>query len=338
MGSSAVLTLQRQPPGIRPKPAWIQTYDRPRIAGILLESLPNGLPVWQAALASIAPPSHYNPIEVDGEQCQDICSLGYVDPCAAIYAEVCESDFSEWTSIFVSIGTGKSKRSFAKRINTKNLGDYASPGDASNVLHAAIPRFPYGEPHHYYRFAHSESRDDWLARGIHKSKVLRARIEERLSRSDQDTFEVPRGSDSKKHPIRPRAAESVRKISSMDASIKDSLRESAKGNNTMKSMTKHMEAYLLRDDVQTSIAECAQALVERRRYRAKREPDRWRRDCFGLRFHCLYESCIGDDVEYADRDSMREHLLQRHREMLTQSQESSDEALMKCTVNVPLVL
>ena len=245
---------------------------------MLLESLPNELPVWQAALASIAPPSHFDPIEVDGEQCQDICTLGYIDPCAAIYREVCWGPYYVGEPVTVSIGPGKSKCSFAKRSNTKNLEDYASPGDSSKVLYAAMPPSPYGKPYHYYRFEHSESWDDWLAGGIDKSKGLRAWIEKKLSRSDQDTFEVPRGSDSRKQPIKPRAAEYTRKILSTDASIKDSLRESVKGNNTFKSMTKHTEAYLLRDDVQNSIAKCAQALVKRRRNRAKQEPDRWRRE------------------------------------------------------------
>lgn len=78
----------------------------------------------------------------------------------------------------------------------------------------------------------------------------------------------------------------------------------AGGQETLKYMTKLAEAYLLRDDVQVRIFECAQTLVKRR--------SQWVRRDWGVRYQCVYGDCLEDDIELADLDTMSLHLLFNH--------------------------
>lgn len=306
----AVLVLECQPSVGPATPCWIRSYDSLRMAGMSFKSISNRLPVWQVALASIASPSHIHPVKIDGAQYQDISPMWYIDTCAAIYAEIYKADgdvhYPLAMPIAISISPEDYEGPSAKRSKIeypKNLplAEYAFNSRAAR----------YKVPHVHYRFKTSDSACDRSRKSISKIKALRSRVERKLSTSNKYISEVLRGYDSRKQS-KISNDEPNNMSSCADTSTPDSFREFGTGHGTLQSIAKHTEAYLLRYDVQARIAETARALVKSRRYRAQDYPAQWERECYGLRYECVYGDCVADDAEYADRDTMRSHLLQRH--------------------------
>lgn len=304
--SRAVLVLECQRSAGPPAPCWIQSYSSPHMAGIGLRKIPNNLPVWQVALASIKSPSHSHHVEIDGVQDQDVNSVGCIDLYAAIYAEVCEGDDYVRSPVAVSIGPDESKCSYAY------FGNHLWE-DASSI-HAAIPQDLHEELHRHYRFDISHPVHGRSSRTIGKTKAFKQSLQRKLPRTIKYIPAALRGSNSREQ-VEISNDESSRIASSTDVSTKDELRESAKGHETLSYITTFTEAYLLRDDVQTRIFECAQTLVERRRHRVQIDPIRWKRQCYGLRYQCVHGNCVGNNVEYGDRDTLTYHVLHRHRRL-----------------------
>ena len=324
----AVLVLECEPSVGPPTPFWIQSYKSLYMSRVGFSKLPNSLPAWQVALASVVSPSHSHPVEIDGAQYQDVNSLGHIDLCAAIYADISEERYME-NSIAVSIGPENSERSNAKRSKTKYFENHTLAGYASN-LHAGMSQSLHEEPYRYYGFKISKTVDDRSYRSLNKVKTFRPRLARKLSTSNKYLAKVLRGSKSR-DKIETSTEESNKTASSTILSPTDDLGEFAMGHETLKYITELTEAYLLRDDVQASISECAQTLVERRRHREQLDPTRWDRECYGLRYKCVYGNCMEDDVEYADQDTLRYHLEQRH-PLLPLSEDEFTSILNRCMV------
>ena len=306
----AVLVLEWQPSVGPPTPSWIQSYNSPPMAGIGFRKIRNSLPVWQVALASIVSPSHRHPVEVDGTQYQDVSSVGYIDLCAAIYADVCEDPGCEQKPIAVSIGSKNPERSNAKGSNAKYCETHVLAGFALD-LHVAMSQWLYEDPHRYYRFKISKNVHHRSSRSIRKIKALRPRIERRISTSNKYISNLLRTSSSRK-PMATSTDESNRVASSIYTLTKDDLGGSAIGDRNLRSITKFTEAYLLRDDVQRRMSECAQTLVERRRYCARLDPAQSERKGYRVCYRCVFGDCVEDDVAYEDPDTLSLHLQQRH--------------------------
>ena len=298
----AVLVLEWQPSIGPPKPSWIQSYNSPHMAGIGFRKIRNSLPAWQVALASIVSPSHLHPVEIDGTQYQDVSSVGYIDLCAAIYADVCEDPGCEQKPIAVSIGY--------KGSNTKYCETHVLAGFALD-LHVAMSKWLYEDPHRYYRFKISKNVHHRSSRSIRKIKALRPRIERRISTSNKYIANLLRRSTSRE-PMATSTDESNRVASSTYTLIKDDLGGSAIGDRNLRSITKFTEAYLLRDDVQRRMSECAQTLVERRRYCARLDPAQSERKGYRVCYRCVFGDCVEDDVAYEDPDTLSLHLQQKH--------------------------
>ena len=264
----AVLVLGCQQSVGPPTPHWISSYsyNSPHMFSIGFKKISNRLPVWQVALASIVSSSHIHPTEIDGTQNQDVNSVGYVDLCAAIYAEICEEyGFVPRNSITVSIGPESSERSNAKESSTEYVKTHPLAGYASS-LHVNMSRL-YKEPHRYYRFETSENVHEKSSRSIGKIKAFIPRIVRKLSASNKYL-------SSSREPIATSTDKSNIMASSTYNLTNGNLGESAIGYENLESINKITEAYLLRDDVQTRISECAQTLVERRRHREQLDPTR----------------------------------------------------------------
>ena len=267
----AVLVLGCQRSVGPPTPHWIlsYSYNSPHMFNIGFKKISNRLPVWQVALASIVSPSHIHPTKIDGTQNQDVNSVGYIDLCAAIYAEICEEyGFVPHNSITVSIGPESSERSNAKESSTEYVKNQPFAGYASG-LHVNMSRM-YKEPHHYCRFETSENVDEKSSRSIGKIKAFIPRIVRTLSASNKNL-------SSSREPMATSTDKSNIMASSTYKLTNGNLGEFAMGHKTLGYITKISKAYLSRDDVQTRISECAQALVERRRHRE--QLDRWVREC-----------------------------------------------------------
>ena len=303
----AVLLLECQPDVGPPTPSWIQSYNSLHIAGVGFKKIRNSLPAWQVALASIVSPSHFHPVEIDGAQYQDVSSVGYIDLCAAVYAEICEDTGCWGKPVAISIGSENSERSNTKRSRTRDKENPAWIACASDRHRQSVSRLLYEDLHRYYRFEIPKNVHDGSSRGIGRTKALRQRIERKLLTSIRYIPDVLRGSDSREE-IETSNDESNRKASSTDTFFEGS----TSGSQTLESMNKLTEAYLLRDDVQTSIAECAQTLVEHRRQREQLDPVRWRREYWRVRYQCKFGECEKFEVAYDDPDALSLHLLQRH--------------------------
>ena len=322
----AVLVLECQPSVGPPTPSWIQSYNSPHMAGAGFSKLSNSLPAWQVALASVVSPRHSHPVDIDGAQYQDVNSLGHIDLCAAIYADVSEGS-SMRNSIAVSIGPENPERSNAKRSKSKYFENHTLARYASN-LHVDMSQCDNEEPYRYYGFKISKTVDDHSDRSLRKVKAFRPRIARKLSTSNKYLAKVLRGSKSREQ-IETSTEESNKTASSTMLSPMDDLGEFAIGHETLNYISELTEACLLRDDVQASISECAQTLVERRRYREQLDPTRWNRECYGIRYQCVFGDCMEDDVEYADQDTLRDHLEQSH-PFLPLSEEHFISILNRC--------
>ena len=301
----AVLVLECQSSVGSPAPSWIQSYKSPHTAGIRLKKISNSLPVWQVAFASITSPIHSHHVEIEGAQYQDVNSVGCIDLYAAIYAEVCEGGGYVGDPVAVSIGPDESKCSYAYFDNHIWAG-YAS------IVHAAIPN---EELHRRYIFKISQIVHSRSSRSIGKIKALRQSIERKLPTTIKHIPAALRGSDFREQ-VEISNDESSRTASSTDIPTRDNLGELAMGHKNLSYITKFTKAYLSRADVQARISECAKTLVERRRCRQQLDPGWWDRECYGLRYQCVHGDCAGNDVEYADRFTLIDHLSLRHPDSL----------------------
>ena len=303
--SRAVLVLKYQRSVRILRPYWIQSYRSPHKAGIGLKKISNSYKVWQVALASIMSPSHSRHVDIDGVQKQDNAQ-GCIDLYAAIYAEVCEGEGNVRNPVAVSIGPDETKCTYEYFQNHLWAG-YAS------YIHANLRHFSIDELRRYYRFRVSQIVHGRSRKSAGKIKGLRASIERKLPTTYISA--ALRGSNSEKQ-VEISNDESSITASSTDISTKDELEGSASEYETLNHITTSTEAYLLRDDIQTRIFECAQTLVERRRHRAQVDPARWKRQCYGLRYQCVHGECVGNNVKYVDRDTLTCHVLHRHRRQL----------------------
>ena len=71
-------------------------------------------------------------------------------------------------------------------------------------------------------------------------------------------------------------------------------------NKTIETITEHTNAYLEKGEVRTWIEECAKLLVEGRRQRARIDPQRWEKACFGAWYQCRIHECPRGEKEYEE--------------------------------------
>ena len=108
-------------------------------------------------------------------------------------------------------------------------------------------------------------------------------------------------------------------------------------NETLDAMRAHTREYLSKDETRQTIEECARLLVDGRRGRAKKDPQRWEKACFGAWYQCIISECPRGEKEYETRRELRKHLLDKHRESFTRDQEGRaklDQALDSCKIIV----
>ena len=108
-------------------------------------------------------------------------------------------------------------------------------------------------------------------------------------------------------------------------------------NQTLESIRKYTEVYLSDPNTKKMIEGCAKLLVEGRRGRAKSDPPRWERACFGTWYQCRITECPRGEKEYEKRWQLRKHLLDKHRTEFTKGVEGKsklDEALDSCKIVV----
>lgn len=108
-------------------------------------------------------------------------------------------------------------------------------------------------------------------------------------------------------------------------------------NRTLESIRKSTEDYLLRPETIRDIERCAKLLVDGRRGRAKSDPQRWERACFGTWYQCRIPGCPRGEKEYEKRWQLQKHLLDKHKAEFTRAPEGKrnlDRALDSCKIVV----
>ena len=90
-------------------------------------------------------------------------------------------------------------------------------------------------------------------------------------------------------------------------------------NKTIETMSKHTEDYLKDPEIIEGLNICANHLVEGRRRRVKTDRERWERACYGTWYQCTQDQCPRGEKEYQSRDSLRAHLLDKHRNNFSKS-------------------
>ena len=106
-------------------------------------------------------------------------------------------------------------------------------------------------------------------------------------------------------------------------------------NLTLESIRQSTKDYLSDPETVKLIERCAKILVEGRRDRAKSDPQRWERACFGTWYQCRIPECPRGEKEYEKRSQLRKHLLDKHKTQFTNGVEGKrklDEALDACKI------
>ena len=108
-------------------------------------------------------------------------------------------------------------------------------------------------------------------------------------------------------------------------------------NQTLKSIRNYTEDYLAHPNTINMIEKCAKLLVEGRRGRAKSDPQRWEKVCFGTWYQCRISGCPRGEKEYERRWQLRKHLLDKHKNDFTRGVEGKsklEDALDSCKIVV----
>ena len=103
-------------------------------------------------------------------------------------------------------------------------------------------------------------------------------------------------------------------------------------NLTLESIREHIERYLSRPETIKSIERCAKILVDGRRDRAKIDPGRWEKACFGTWYQCRISECPRGEKEYEQREQLLRYLQDKHKSQFPSIDglQKLEEALDSC--------
>ena len=316
------------------------------------------IPIWQVARATSAAPTYFKPMEIDGLSYID-GGFGANNPCSEIVDEVriLNNHATNCVSTVVSIGTGKDKSSSRMKnkgptrfINYMNVAKkWASDSERE---HEVQRRFSKILGFRYYRLSvedglGSMKLDEWNSRGRIRTSI--GKSIGRLSRGStpvpvQDTDPTPGDIEKAVHQfdieqqVDDMNADSLRELatsSGEEARTNSSLLSWFEPKDTLDTIREHTRSYLERDDVQRQIKEIAKVLVKGRRDRAKANPQRWERACFGAWYQCKLQRCPWGEKEYLLRDRMAHHILTKHKDAYPKDDQAKlNEALDYCKIVV----
>ena len=267
----------------------------------------------------------------------------------------------------ISIGTGRSQErrlhsaesGLAKFLHFENFARKLASD--SERVHEEMLRNPEvkDKTFKYYRFnveegLHNIKLDDWRARGplrlctgrcIGKLRRKRGASSEHPSSSSTSSLKEKSSPNTmhtdRSHQSSPSLNSETPITNSGDSS--DSSDSTIPGpfqprNRTLDTLRENTEAYISTEDMQTWLKECARLLVDSRRDRAKADPQRWERACFGAWYQCIEDKCPRGEKEYHTRRAIEKHFLHKHGNVHTNLDELSrrklEAALDKCKVVV----
>lgn len=245
---------------------------------------------------------------------------------------------SQCIRALISIGTGKNqeqrlcsaKSGLAKFLNFENFARKLASD--SQRVHEEMLRNPEvkNKSFKYYRFnveegLHNLKLDDWRARGSLRLRTGRCIAKLRGERSGSSKHVRSSSTSSLNEKSSPNTTHVDRDHrSSPSLNSETSITNSSDAtksaipacfqprNKTLDTLRKCTEAYIETKDMQKWLKECARLLVDSRRERAKADPQRWERACFGAWYQCIEERCPRGEKEYHTRHAIEKHFLHKH--------------------------
>jgi len=246
--------------------------------------LAHDIPIWQVARATSAAPTYFKPMEIDGLEYLD-GGFGANNPCAEIYDEVRQmnNNSNHCVSVVVSVGTGKNKNNRfggSGLLRYLNYIDFARKWASDSEKTDDDMRKKQMDADHKFNYVRLNvpsglevmKLDEWRARGRLRTTIgkgigaIRRTKQHRMAaqNSKKTVEEVVELTDDLEDKIALRIAKYFQPR-----------------NKTLESIRFHTETYLDNPRVKDKIAEVAQFLVDSRRLRAKRDPERWEKTCYG---------------------------------------------------------
>jgi hypothetical protein len=249
-------------------------------------ALAHDIPIWKVARATSAAPTYFKPMKIDGLEYLD-GGFGANNPCVEIYDEVrrMNNNSDKCAKVVLSIGTGQNNKmnrfggsGIQRYLNYMNFArKWAAESEKTHA--DMLKKLEYSQhKFHYVRLSVRSGLDvmkldEWRARG--RLRTATGRYICKLRR-------VKRSS---------KAHESEKSIASEEVAERTDDPDDGIGlevpkwfelrNNTLESIKLHTQTYLADADVKNQIAQMAKILVEGRRLRAKRDPGRWEKACYG---------------------------------------------------------
>lgn len=306
--------------------------------------LAQDIPIYQVARATSAAPTYFKPPKINDLEYLD-GGFGANNPCIEIYDEVRKmmNNSESCINIIVSIGCGRNNE----------LARFAGHGITRywNYLNFAKKWASDSEKTHL-------DMEKKLKHSNHKFNYHRLNVEEGLAEMKLDAWNargamrvnlgrwVGRLRSAKLSPgtVRERPGHSQEKGMSANAKILADPHSSQEGipkwlqprNKTLEEITRCTEDYLQNPEVQQSIKECAHILVNCRRARARMDPQRWEKACFGAWYQCTKDSCPRAEKQYHTRDAIRSHLKGKHNFSSNhkEGRKALDEAINACKIMV----
>ena len=328
------------------------------------------IPIWWVARATSAAPGYFKPMKIHKLAYLD-GGFGTNNPCEEIFEEVrkMNNHADDCVSLLVSIGTGLDKEwgRFKKLgpsrfINFLNVArKWASE---SQEAHVRMVSRSHGARFKYVRLNVEDGigpmkLDEWRVRGPVRryigsciAKIRRSRGAPQTKSNQQAQMQNGRATAEK--------TDSDSTVDTVPVTAKQNDRTTMEGrdasdepntvprtdspaipkwlqpkNKTLKSIRHHTAAYLRQPDVQRSIEEVAEMLVNGRRARVSADRDKWAKACFGTWYQCKISKCPRGEKEYDDRHSLEKHFLDKHRDLFNRDDMAVlDRALDECKIVV----
>lgn len=360
-GSSVVLSYQQGTGGVE-STYLFRTYKNLHRSADPQEKLldrnpglAHDIPIWEVARATSAAPSYFKEHKIGGRKYLD-GGFGANNPCVEIYDEVrkMNNNSESCANVILSIGTGKNTKiaRFTSGTTLRRYYNYLNfarkwASDSEKTHSDMLKKHVHsGSKFHYMRLNVEEGLgdmklDEWKVRGQLRVSIGRCIGRIRASKprppknGEPDAADGPPDGDAHAEKANILSAP-PRERGGVDPRIPAWFRPK---NETLETITARTEAYLARPDVQGQIEECAQLLVDCRRARARTDPPRWEKACFGAWFQCNIERCPRGEKEYENRPALKRHLLSKHKDQFTtdaglQDQDRLEKALDECKIIV----
>ncbi|KAL8826143.1 MAG: hypothetical protein Q9191_003981 [Dirinaria sp. TL-2023a] len=276
------------------------------------------VPIWEVARATSAAPTYFKPAKIDHRKYLDGGFGETNNPSIEIYDEVrrMNNDSNDCISILVSIGTGKNKKMSQwtdKKLRGLQYINYINFAKAwasqSETQHTAMMKEEKKFRFVYERLNVEDGLDTMKLDEWRTTARIRVGLGKCVGKwrhwfaKDNCSGKGAENDDSTGSTLQ---AETLK---ACDACIPEWLQFR---NKTIDRITRNTNLYLENAEVQKQIQKCAKILVEGRRARALKDPQRWEKACFSAWYQCAVDGCPRGEKEYLDRKKLQSHLLDKH--------------------------